>query len=332
LGEIRERQSLGAAFHSRFGGMWIDRDDWQAQLDRRLKDGRLTPADAANLQTFVRDGVLILQNAAEPAALANFSAAVSRAFREGHDGMLLMQPGNLEPEPLRAGVNRLGTRLADAYMALPDARALLASPPLIRFLKILFDEDPLLFQSLSFDQGSQQGLHQDTAYVRVDRPMEMVACWIALEDIQAGSGELMYVRGSHRLPDYPFGDRKHWSASEDGAAVHDRWSKWILDETRERGMKTESFIAKKGDILIWHADLAHGGRPVVDPALTRRSLVGHFCPASARPDYFNTLRFQPKVRSVGPLHYASGHYNRLERTLIRLRRWRRRLLGRPSQA
>jgi phytanoyl-CoA hydroxylase len=332
MGERDGRQGLGEGYHSRFGGMWIDRDDWEIQLNRRLDEGRLTPADAANLQAFVRDGVLILPNAAEPSALADFSAAVSRAFREGHEGMLLLQPGNLEPEPLRPGASRLGTRLADAYMALPDARNLLSSPQLIRFLKILFDEDPLLFQSLSFDQGSQQGLHQDTAYVRVDRPMELVACWIALEDIREGSGELMYVRGSHRLADYPFGERKHWSPSEDGEGVHNSWSQWLLDETLKRGLETESFIAKKGDILIWHADLAHGGRPVIDPALTRRSLVGHFCPASARPAYFNTLRFQPKVRAAGSLRYASGHYNRLERTVLSLRRWRRRLLGRLSRA
>ena len=52
--------------------------------------------------------------------------------------------------------------------------------------------------------GSEQGLHRDTAFVVVDPPMSLVAAWIALEDVAAGSGELTYVPGSHRLPEYLF--------------------------------------------------------------------------------------------------------------------------------
>ena len=34
--------------------------------------------------------------------------------------------------------------------------------------------------------------------------------------------------------------------------------------------------AKKGDVLVWHANLLHGGMPVVHPALTRKSMVAHY--------------------------------------------------------
>ena len=67
---------------------------------------------------------------------------------------------------------------------------------------MIFDDSPLLFQSLSFEKGSQQGMHQDTAYIVVDSPLELAASWIALQDVEPGSGELMYYEGSHRLPEY----------------------------------------------------------------------------------------------------------------------------------
>jgi hypothetical protein len=73
-------------------------------------------------------------------------------------------------------VDRLGSRVVDSFVALPEALDLFTTPSLIRFLRLIFDADPLLFQSLNFDQGSQQGLHQDTAYVVVNRPMELAAC------------------------------------------------------------------------------------------------------------------------------------------------------------
>ena len=56
----------------------------------------------------------------------------------------------------------------------------------------------------------------------------------------------------------------------------------ILETTlrmcEERGLETKTFMAKKGDVLIWHADLMHGGAPIQDLERTRKSLVAHFMP------------------------------------------------------
>jgi ectoine hydroxylase-related dioxygenase (phytanoyl-CoA dioxygenase family) len=179
----------------------------------------------------------------------------------------------------------------------------------MRFLKLIFDENPLLFQSLSFDQGSQQGLHQDTAYVVVDRPLELAACWIALEDVQEGSGELMYAPGSHRHADWPFApDRKHWQSNPDGQQALDEWHSFLVASATAKPGGLRTFLPKKGDVLVWHADLAHGGSPVKRPELTRQSLVGHFCPQSARPQYLKEQRDRATIRHYGELAYSSWHY------------------------
>lgn len=34
--------------------------------------------------------------------------------------------------------------------------------------------------------------------------------------------------------------------------------------------------AKKGDILIWHANLLHGGEPHIDKTKSRKSMVFHY--------------------------------------------------------
>ena len=73
----------------------------------------------------------------------------------------------------------------------------------------------LLFQGLTFEKGSGQGLHQDTAYVVLDKPMELAAAWIALEDIAPDSGELMYLDGSHQMPEWKFGGKsKHFDPDQ----------------------------------------------------------------------------------------------------------------------
>jgi len=36
------------------------------------------------------------------------------------------------------------------------------------------------------------------------------------------------------------------------------------------------YDAKKGDVFLWHGMLVHGGSPVKNPALTRKSMVIHY--------------------------------------------------------
>jgi phytanoyl-CoA hydroxylase len=299
-----------SATHSRFGGMWIDRQDWETELVTRRRAGAVKAAEVAQLRRFIAEGYIILPQAASHAAIDRFQRVIAAGFAHGNPHLLYQAHIDKTTRTLDGPVDRLGSRVVDSFVALPEALDLFTTPRLVRFLRLIFDADPLLFQSLSFDQGSQQGLHQDTAYVVVNRPMELAACWIALEDVKPGSGELMYVPGSHRYPDFDFGfGVKHWSGQREHQAAHETWSRWIIDEATARKLPTRTFLARKGDILIWHADLAHGGSPVHDVTLTRQSLVGHFCPAGARPRYFDHGQHRDMVRRYGPLLYSSDHYD-----------------------
>jgi phytanoyl-CoA hydroxylase len=299
-----------APFHSKFGGTWIDRADFMQELERRARSSRLRPLAVTHLRTFAQRGVVVLERAAAEAELIGFESAISTAFREGHERLISQNPGDSTPHPVTAGMNRRGVRIVDSYGALPQALDLLSTPLLVEFLQTVFEQRPKLFQSLSFDTGSEQGFHQDTAYVVVDRPLEMVGCWIALEDVQAGSGELQYLIGSHRLPDFEFGGtRKNWNPTIDGPEPHARWSRWLREECHRRGYAIESFLAKRGDILIWHADLAHGGAPITHPELSRKSLVGHFCPENVRPAYARQSPERAATLRHRGISYCSWHYD-----------------------
>jgi len=293
-------------YSSKFGGMWIDRSDWREELRRRKLGWRQSQL----LTKFRSDGYVVLKGAASANAIDVFRNRVDRAFKESNAALLYQTHGDHVTKHMTEPVDGRTSRMVDCYAALPEAIDLFSSPQLIEFLQIIFGEDPLLFQSLSFAQGSQQRLHQDTAYVVVNRPMELAACWIALEDIQEGSGELMYLPGSHHYPDWNFSaGRKHWDGSIDGLDCHEQWIGYLrtLADKSVRGV--ERFFARKGDILVWHADLAHGGSPVTDPNLSRHSLVGHFCPQSARPNYFDIGPMRTVVKKHGSLACSSGHYD-----------------------
>jgi hypothetical protein len=70
------------------------------------------------------------------------------------------------------------------------------------------------------------------------------------------------------------------------------------------GLSTGRFLAKRGDILIWSADLAHGGRPI-SSTLTRKSVVTHYCPAELAPGYFE----HRPVAQIKPFGRAAAFYS-----------------------
>lgn len=198
----------------------------------------------------------------------------------------------------------------DVYVNFESARRICFHPTILRFLRLVFETEPLAFQELLFQRSNQHPIHQDTAYVCLEEPLQMVATWIALEDVVPGRGELTYYEGSHRIPHRFFknGTKRFSHGVDDPGEA----TQHLLDECRRLRCEKRDFIAKKGDVLVWAADLAHGSNPRTRPeAETRMALVTHYCPITTRPFYF---RFHPENRgleSYGGVAYTASYYYRL---------------------
>jgi ectoine hydroxylase-related dioxygenase (phytanoyl-CoA dioxygenase family) len=298
-------------YHSDFGGLWTDRTDAEQEIARRRAAGEITDEQAEQLRSWATNGYIVLEGAVPADAIDRFREDVTRAYEEGDQRVLVRTPANPHGyEPLRAGTSPATARLVDSYAHYPSARELLFAQPIVDWLRLVFGDDPMLFQSLTFDRGSQQGMHQDTAYVVVSSPLELAASWIALEDIREGSGELMYYERSHRLPEYKFsGAYKHWNPERDGDEQHGEWATLLNVNAEKLGMPRRTFVPKKGDVLIWSADLVHGGAPPTDESLTRRSLVGHYCPRTVAPNWFTYRKDRFAIVPAGGGYFASEHYD-----------------------
>ncbi len=202
-------------------------------------------------------------------------------------------------EASRTYLRKGDAKLLDLHNVSEAVQRIIFADSISRFLHILFQRPALAFQSLGFYYGSQQNLHQDAAFVRVSSPLEFVASWIALEDIQPGSGELEYYPGSHLLPTHMFANKHIWVEYDDPELKH--FHEDLHKLAKETGLSIQRFLAKKGDVFIWAPGLIHGGSPVSDPNLTRKSLVTHYCPADQQPMFV----YKGGLRKRKSL---SGHY------------------------
>ena len=154
-------------------------------------------------------------------------------------------------------------------------------------MEFVYKEPAKIFQSLYFKKGSTQCLHQDPAYVVIQpNPYNIIACWIALEDVKEGSGELMYIPESHNKMKFRYGNgRMHFNREKDSDMLHHHHLHVLKEMSKE--FPLVHYFPKKGDILFWHAGLVHGGSEITDESLTRQSIVGHYCPNSEWPYYYN---------------------------------------------
>jgi len=301
------------------GGLWTDRVNAPKLVEKKLSRGLLSPEDAEAFQHFIEHGYWILPGAVSADQVdaclrdvdAIYEGRTSPCFFEWFDTSysLSHRHASKHIDPVLPEHRDLRGKLLDSYSVSDAFRSALFAPAIARFLSLLFEGPVLAFQGLSFERGSGQPLHQDTVYVRVRPHLNFAAAWIALEDTQEGSGALEYLSGSHRMPEYLFAGGSKWITNDQEYPAYFE----NLIRTGERlGLARKRFLAKKGDVLIWCSDLAHGGSPILDPSLTRKSFVAHYCPLNARPAYFET---GPYAR---PIQWAEGlHYSYQERAFSR---------------
>ncbi|WP_216916224.1 MULTISPECIES: phytanoyl-CoA dioxygenase family protein [unclassified Synechococcus] len=248
---------------------------------------------------FLRDGVVIFPQALDPELLDRMDGdledlpGLARTSllhgMIGIDGKAEHYDARVLRNLPRLGITDLrtappGLKLNDLHRYFEAARSLAFADPIIHFLDELFGSSPGLIQSLTFWKSSEQSLHQDFSYVHHhSRLGHLAAAWIPLEDISDQAGPLVYYKRSHLLTSDQFYD---WGgggilASRDGdphtAAGYGPYLEALI---KAQGWTPSIYLPRRGDVLIWHGALIHGGTPMGDPALTRRSYVCHYTAAA----------------------------------------------------
>jgi ectoine hydroxylase-related dioxygenase (phytanoyl-CoA dioxygenase family) len=232
-----------------------------------------TVAGVSRVQ-FERDGFAALEGHFTPHQVDRAAQAVRRLLAE--------RPNEVVVDSLHNGLRTFWAQAAnpqtrhfkfnDLYLMSAEVRGLAMDLGLTSVLADLLGEPAVLCNSLNFEKGSSQPKHIDSLYMTPRTPHSLIAAWIALEDVHPDAGPLVYYPGSHRIPLYTFNDGTHHATREESAD----WYDYIDVQIRLRGLKERAFIARKGDVFIWHSDLVHGGRPIADHHRTRSSLVCHY--------------------------------------------------------
>jgi len=249
---------------------WLDRAGALDQIDARLGRGELSAADALLCRKWASDGYVVLDGLIENDVLDEVWAAYEKAVRSGRIALPAEPAGEIDPYP---------GRCLNPHKKIAAFCRILKHAQLLRTIQLLMERNPRPLQTIAAHKGSQQGLHSDSIHMTTYPLGYLTAAWIAFEDISPNCGPLVYYPGSHRLP-YVFS--KEVGIAPDDLKRHGyepyqaRYEPYIRQQVEEHSLEPHYFHAKKGDVLIWHANLIHGGSDRRDLMLSRKSVVCHF--------------------------------------------------------
>lgn len=170
---------------------------------------------------------------------------------------------------------RNNIRIQDLWQYSDPVKELACHPKIMDTLKMLYEREPVPFQTLNFKVGTQQKAHSDTLHFSSLPARYMCGVWVALEDITEDNGPLFYYPGSHRNPEYNFSDFKN-TTEDTSYENYPEYETFMEDLMEKSSYKKKKFLAKKGDALIWSSNIIHGGSLVEDPQSTRYSQVTHY--------------------------------------------------------
>lgn len=189
----------------------------------------------------------------------------------GDEGRALCDRVREETAPLHdGGFNRV----QDAWRRSAAVKALALHPHVLEALRLAYGRAPFPFQTLNFREGTRQDAHSDAFYFHSDPPGFMCGAWAAIEDVRADAGPLRYWIGSHALPllghDRLGTTVTSWREPDFGA----RYAAAIRESVA--AFQAETALLRKGQVLVWAANLVHGGSPVERAGSTRLSQVTHY--------------------------------------------------------
>ncbi len=290
---------------------WPDRKDFKKRLREKLALGAVSAEEAEDLRSWNRDGFVVWRGAVDSALIDGLLQDYETAWRERpHCHVLVPMKSPAPWADIGERGEKRHCRIMDFHNLSGAAAAIMMHPRILNFMRLVFDEKPVGMQTLFFEHGSEQGAHQDFAYVQADILSHLAAAWVACEDTDDSNGPLLYFPGSHRIPKFDFEDGRIAYTAQD-ASRHGAWETHMKSACERMGLKPRTFAAKKGDVFLWHSAMVHGGSLVVDKQRTRKSLVSHYSDIKAYPeDWRNKGKTPRQVEMNGGVYYeweAPGH-------------------------
>ena len=148
---------------------------------------------------------------------------------------------------------------------------------MIAVLRSLYGREPLPFQNLNFSVGSEQKTHSDTIHFNSRPAGYMCGVWVALEDVDASNGPVMYYPGSQAWTELTLPDIDAFEPQQPRAGVLARAMDYLrvpVRNTDEDYARYERLVQSRVDAVVQCGEVKAEYSTILDvrewpPALIR---------------------------------------------------------------
>ena len=170
-------------------------------------------------------------------------------------------------------------RLQDGWHHYSEIKRIALSDTILITLRDIYNLEPKAFQTLNFFMGTEQEIHADSVHFNSVPKGLMCGVWVALEDISMEQGPLTFYPKTHKLDEVTKENLGFTPNLENYYKITKFWN--TLTESNE--FEEKHALLKKGEAIIWHANLLHGGKMHTNRTKTRQSQVTHYYFDGAKP-------------------------------------------------
>ena len=228
------------------------------------------------IETFRRDGVVVLRGALDPGSVAALAPSVDTAFAGDATGDLTAMAGagdtGTATGRFRGGIDHwLTDPVMRAFATTSALPALVAA--LLRTEHLFLYEDSILVKSPGTREETK--FHTDLPYFQVEGT-QLATTWCPLDEVTPETGSLRFVRGSH-LWDREF--RPNLFVTDDPLPGTEGEVVPSIDPN-DPSVLCPSL--GPGDLTVHHARTVHGAGPNTSATTWRRAVSVRYCGDDAR--------------------------------------------------
>lgn len=272
----------------------------------------MTPVEAGEAYARLQEDGYVVIPAAVPGALCERALKDIEAFK------------SRQRKAVAPNANEFGHlyRVVNLHLAVDAMADAFSDNQALAVCDRFFGEATTLYTSLYYERGSEQALHRDTPYFCTRPADRYLGVWLALDNVDTDNGPLRVVPRSHQLPAIDVRALSHELFPDPAIIPRISETGWNAYQARvqqqcdERGMRFEEIHVQRGDVIIWHPSMFHGGAPHHVAERPRRSLVMHVTPQGV-PVHQLDLFFNPD-RAI-PAKAGWRYYNHHGRRIARFR-------------
>jgi phytanoyl-CoA hydroxylase len=229
--------------------------------------------DDATLAAYRRDGYVAIEDAFTAQEVQDAKDALNDLIMgkvEGYSGIQYESKAR-DLLPTLSLENRMDA--VRRFWGFVDFDARLGSmarhPKLMRILKLIVEDEPLLFQNMALIKppkiGVEKPWHQDQAYFDYPIGTRVVGVWIALDEATVENGCMRLLPGLHL----------------EGPKLHFKRRDWQICDAEMMGLSPVAAPLRPGGLLLFDGLLPHG-TPTNSSPYRRRALQYHYLNASAQ--------------------------------------------------